>query len=389
MDLFPSHIITRLPLSVPDLLRLGATCRRFQAAIDENIATRLDIRVPISCVSSELVSSKWDALKSLQVFLETTTRIEPYRMTFPLPRRFDALTRLHLRAINLPVDATTFWTRIFEMAPLLARLVVDIATYPKMRAITYAHIESLLKIGAPRLVDLGIRECGALILGSAGGHARRVESDTLKSLRITGLHAPHTCIDAPLTSAVIEEITSGLQCLGPRSFDTLMHLEMIVHHACDMIRVRSFTRLKKLRVTLHGSNDAAIVLLGEISNKLGGTPLEDIDLVFDALGTNHNASWNAQPRVTFHDVFRNLAHLKTLRIRFHTTPTWITDFVCAIEAPSLSRLYLESDDFGSGLGGISARRYGLLSGTLDAARLRVHLEQHPALHISTKNVSHS
>ncbi len=398
MDFLPAHLIVKLPLAVCDLLSLGATCSRIYAAVNDIISTRLDIRMPIEFARSELMRSRWDKLTSLQIFLKTTTRIQPTWTIDPIPRRLDALRRLHLKSINLPSDAPAFWTRVFDLAPSLDIVELGIVTYPKRRCITDAHISALLQIGAPRLTTLEIAECGSFILGSIGGiggSVQRVESDTLRTLHITGMHSPHI-VDAPVTSAIIEEIfsgqTGGLKCLGSRSYESLVDLKMILHHVYDIHRLRSFKNLRQLSISLHGNNAAAIVLLAEVSNKLAGMALRDLDIDFHGQYTSHASDemheMHDQPRITFHDVFCGLRDLRTLRIRFNTTPAWVTDFVCAIEAP-LTHLYLESDDFRFVHGNAWTRQYGLMSGTIDAAQLRSYLAKHPLLRVSTKNIAHS
>ena len=358
--------------------------------------------MPIDMCRSELLKDTWDTLTALQVFLETTTCIQPTRTIDPLPRRLDSLRRLHLDSINLPPDATSFWTRIFEMAPALDTVQVMIVTYPKRRFVTDAHVNELFRIGAPRLSELHVSEGGPIVLGSLGpgNHVQRVESETLRTLHIKGMQSTHT-IDAPVTSVVLEEVvhgqTGGLMCLGPRSHETLIDLEMSIHHhTYDIQRLCVFKNLKRVRITLYADIAAAITLLGEISNKLVGTSVQELDICFESgyhgyLNIMHHngSSWIPQPAVTFHDVFRGLENLRTLRIRFDSTPVWMTDFVCAIEAPSLSNIYLESEDFRLRYDDVWMRQHGLMSGTLDASRLRSYLEHHPTLRISTKNIAHS
>jgi hypothetical protein len=284
------------------------------------------------------------------------------------------------------------------MAPALDSVQLDIVTYPKRRFVTDAHVNELLRIGAPRLAELHISEAGPIVLGSLGpgNHAHRIESETLRTLRIEGMQTTHA-IDAPVTSVVLEEVvhgeTGGLMCLGPRSHDTLIDLEInIHHHTYDIRRLCKFKNLKTVRITLYADIAAAITLLGEVSNKLAGTSIQELEIRF------HNGGYhfgNVEPlpiplqSVTFHNVFRGLEKLRALRVRFDSTPAWMTDFVCAIEAPSLSNIYLESDDFQVRYDDAWTRRYGLKAGTLDAERLRLYLAHHPTLRISTKNIAHS
>jgi hypothetical protein len=391
---FPAHLISRLPLTVPDLVKLGATCSHFYAAVFECISRRSDIRMPIGVCRSELVKDVWDTLTALEIFLETTTCIQPTRVIDPLPRRLDTLRRLHLDSINLPPDAASFWTHIFEMAPALDSVHLVIVTYPKRRFVTEAHVNELVRIGAPRLAELHISEAGPIILGSLGpgNHVHRIESETLRTLRIEGM--PLTCtIDAPVTSVALEEVvhgqTGGLVCLGSRSYETLIDLKMnIHHHTYDIQRLRRFKNLITVCITLYADIAAAITLLGEVSNKLAGTSVQELEIRFQN-GGYHGVSWIPQPAVTFNNVFRGLANLRTFRMRFDSTPVWMTDFVCAVEAPSLANIYLESDDFRLHSNDAWTRHYGLQSGTLDASRLRSYLEHHPTLRISTKNIAHS
>lgn len=343
--------------------------------------------MPISSARAELTKSKWDALTSLEIFLEPRTLIQPTTSRIePLPRRFNKLRRLHLHNINLPIAATRFWTDIFDLAPLLKILVVDIVTYPTTICHTTAHIESIVDIGAPRLVEIQIHERGSMFLNPAGSsYIHRVESDTLQTLHLTGIHVTNTCIDAPLTSVVIEETTMaypprGVSCLGPRCHETLTHLELIVRHTYDIAKLRAFKVLKKLRITAHGCNASAIILLSELSNKLAGTSVEEIDLHIES--DLHATQYTTQipSPVTFRGVFAGLAHLTKLRMKFQSTPVWITNFLCGIDAPALSNVYLESGNFGTGS--------GLNTGSIDASRLRTYLAMHPTLRISTKNIHH-
>jgi hypothetical protein len=392
MNLLPSDVaaLVYATLSVPDLLHLGATCKPVWRAVDAALGLRSDIRIPISSARAELVKSKWDELTSLEIFLEPRTLIQPTLRIEPLPRRFGALRRLHLHHINLPVAATRFWTDIFDLVPLLQVLVVDIVTYPATICLTNAHIECIVDIGAPRLVELQVHERGSMLLSPMGSYVHRVESDTLQTLHLTGMHVPNTCIDAPLTSVVIEETTSspprGVACLGPRCHETLTHLEIIVHHTYDIAKLRAFKALTRLRVTVHGSNESAIILLSELSNKLAGTSVEEIDLHIK--GSDELYTTWIPPPVTFRGVFKGLTHLTTLRVKFQSTPVWITNFVCGLDAPALSNVYLESGNFGTGSDGWSTRRHGLNTGSVNASRLRAYLALHPTLRISTKNISH-
>lgn len=387
MDLLPPDVaaLVYAPLSVPDLLHLGATCKQLWRAVNAAIGLRSDIRMPISSARAELTKSKWDPLSSLEIFLEPRTLVQPTSRIEPLPRRFNALRRLHLHHINLPVAATRFWTDVFDLAPLLKVLVVDIVTYPTTICLTTAHIESIVDIGAPRLVELQIHERGSMFLNPAGSsYIHRVESDTLQTLHLTGIHVTNTCIDAPLTSVVIEETMAypprGVSCLGPRCHETLAHLELIVRHSYDIAKLRAFKVLKKLGVTMHGSNASAIILLSELSNKLAGTYIEEIDLHIES--DRHTTQYTTQipSPITFRGVFGGLAHLTTLRVKFQSTPVWITNFLCGIDAPALSNVYLESGRYGTGS--------GLHTGSIDASRLRAYLAIHPTLRISTKNISH-
>lgn len=366
---------------------MGTTCKHLWRAVNAAIGLRSDIQMPISSARAELTKSKWDSLTSLEIFLEPMTLIQPMLRIEPLPRRFNALRRLHLHNINLPIAATRFWTDIFDLAPLLKILVVDIVTYPTTICLTTAHIECIVDIGAPQLVELQIHERGSMFLNPAGSsYIHRVESDTLQTLHLTGIHVPNTCIDAPLTSVVIEETTSspprGVSCLGPRCHETLAYLELIVRHTYDISKLRAFKVLKKLRITAHGSNASAIILLSELSNKLAGTSIEEIDLYIESdLHATQQYTTQIPSPVTFRGVFGGLAHLTTLSMNFQSTPMWITNFVCGIDAPALSNVYLESGRYG-GMGS------GLNTGSIDASRLRTYLALYPTLRISTKNIHH-
>lgn len=390
--------MSRLPLTVSDLVKFGATCSHFHVAVSECLSRRSDIRMPIGVCRSELLKDTWNKLIALCIFLETTTRIQPTRTIDPLPRRLDMLKRLHLDSIHLPPDAASFWTCIFEMAPALDTVHLDIVTHPKRRFITDAHVNELVRIGAPRLAELHISEAGPIVLGSLGpgNHTHRIESKTLRTLRIDGMPLTRT-IDAPVTSVILEEVvhgqTGGLACLGPRSHETLIDLEInIHHHTYDIRRLRRFKNLKTVRITLYADISAAITLLGEVSNKLVGTSVQELEIRFHNCGYHfgyHFGVSSPQQTITFRNVFRGLENLRTFRMRFDSTPVWMTDFVCAVEAPSLSNIYLQSDDFRLHSNDAWTRHYGLMSGTLDATRLRTYLAQHPTLRISTKNIAHS